>query len=142
MKKTIKIEKHENKTSKNGKDYTRFQTSDGWMSCFESDVIEDLMAAEGYNCSVEVVTKGDFTNLRGFYGVVPDQLQNMRDESQKPEVKTEKIPKAEPNRNASFWTSYAKDIFVSFVNSGVDGQHDNLMNKAIDLVKRAKEEFE
>ena len=34
----ITIDSHEDKTSKNGKDYTRYSTNLGWMSCFEDDV--------------------------------------------------------------------------------------------------------
>ena len=73
-KQNLKILKHEDKTGQNGKDYTRFQTSNGWMSVFESDIIKQLKDHEGKTVSVETASSEKdgrtFHNIRGFYEVV------------------------------------------------------------------------
>lgn len=163
MKKQIKIIKHENKTSQGGKDYTRFQTSDGWMSAFDDDIIKDLKEAEGRNVSVEIAVaeKGDrtFSNIRKFYGIVAPGLENLQiDEAIK--ESDELIEMAKPKdfnkkgcdkdwdkgiikKNytpSSMFVSYAKDIFIS-MSEVQNGTPEERMSKAIELVKQAEKAF-
>ena len=152
-KQNIAITKHEDKTSQNGRDYTVFDTNLGKMSCFESDVIASCKENEGKIISVEVAESEKdgrtWRNIRGFNEVVVES-QNSQN------VPVIKIPPAPVEtaekhdkmvndvvhgKNTTMYTSYAKDILIAMINSGVDGKHDNLMSKAIELVEQARDSF-
>lgn len=86
--KTIKILTHEDKTAKNGKDYTKFDTTEGPVTCFESDVIEKVKQCEKENvaCEVEIKESGDFKNLREFYKKAKEaQQKGLKESSEKPQ---------------------------------------------------------
>jgi hypothetical protein len=88
-KRTLKIEDYEDKKAKTGTRYTRFKTEDGWMSCFEADVIKPLKELEGKRAIVEVAVDDEkgFKNIRAFHGEAEDPNET-------PEIKVEKPGKA------------------------------------------------
>ena len=148
----VKILSHEDKTAKTGKDYTRFQTNEGWMSAFEKEIIAKLKEYEGsvVRITVAIDAEKGWKNIRAFHG-----LSDVGIPMPAEEVKTEKIGvlpteaaswKSEPNRNATIYSSYAKDVFCALV-----GQEsvpttkpgaDILMKMSIELVNQAKKAFE
>ncbi|MFW6172478.1 MAG: hypothetical protein ACOC5T_01920 [Elusimicrobiota bacterium] len=131
MKKKIEILGHEDRTSKKGKDYTSFSTTEGTASCFESDVIDKLKEIEkkGTAALVEIVESKGFLNIRQFYEEVrtkkpenPNQKQvkdNYVDKTPRGKGKDKQINKAvalkasvslvsgvlntEEVENAAFW---------------------------------------
>ncbi len=66
MKKNLEIIGFENKATKSEppKVYTRFKTSEGWMSCFDETVAKQVKAYQGGVCCVEMTEK-DGTNFKG-----------------------------------------------------------------------------
>jgi hypothetical protein len=167
VKTKLKIIKHEAKTSKGGKDYTRFQTSNGWMSAFDDDTIEDLKAAEGRIVSVEVAESEkdgrSFSNIRKFYGIIAgkEELDQAIKETDDFLEEVEKVlPKnfakptaekviAEAKKSVytptSMYVSYAKDIFNEIIQHPLNKEMTNLsqvMDIAINLVKQAHKAFE
>ncbi len=137
MKKNLEIIGFENKATKSEppKVYTRFKTSEGWMSCFDETVAKQVKAYQGGVCCVEMTEK-DGTNFKGepmvykniikCYGKEIELVEEAENftkaldkfEDEKPEVvkigrdmgKDYEIPKPK-NGTATMYTSYAKDIF-------------------------------
>jgi len=153
MKTQIKIKSHEDKTSKEGKDYTRFNTSQGWVSAFDSEIIEELKKGEGRTVSVELATSedGKFKNIRKFYGLVAPGLEELKQANKETEELIAEVIK--PNsmgRSAynptSMYVSYAKDIFCASLKDNAAPltieQSKMLMNAAVELVKQAHKAFE
>lgn len=147
----LAITEHEDKTSKNGKDYTRFKTNQGWMSCFETDVIKTLKENEGKIISVEVAESEQngksYKNIRGFNEVVAGAEMPAND-VKTPEVeviKPDLLGKTETNDNkgTSYYTSYAKDIFIALYEKTNTNQiaTEELMQIAIDVVKQGRQAF-
>ena len=135
----LKIEDFEDKKTKADKRYTRFKTSDGWMSAFGKDTIEKLKEAEGKTVCVEIAVdeENGFKNIRKFIGPASE---NAEQGSIKPDVvRPGEAPKAF-NQNAMY-VSYAKDIFVSMDKTLTKETAKDLMKLSIDLVKQAKEAF-
>ena len=130
MKKNLEILDFEDKKTQAGKRYTRFKTSEGWMSCFDTKSCDALKNLEGKKASVEIVDSGEFKNLKKCYGEADEQDDDAG------EVEVEK-PQAKSNGHATMYTSYAKDIFIAGQN-----QEGFTMDMAIKLVKQAKEAFE
>lgn len=137
------IESHEEKVKKAGGNYTRFKTSDGWMSCFESEVSKKLKELEGQTVCVEISTteKDD--------GTVFKNIKSIRTG----EVVVEKVgevpqeTKVSPtNRNTTMYVSYAKDLCAVMMQ--IDSQEPKqirkplmVMTEAIALVKQAQKAF-
>ena len=152
VKTKLKIIKHENKTGKGGRDYTRFQTSNGWMSAFDDELIEDLKAAEGRIVSVEVAEsdKG-FFNIRKFYGIdatakeLDDEIESCDKLIDAIDPKKGNSDKTVPVKDKSIYTptsiyvSYAKDIFCAMFK---EGNAEETMQRCIALVKQAHKAFE
>ena len=140
----ITIDAHEDKTSKNGKDYTRYSTQAGWMSCFEADVNAQLKKVpSGESVEVEV-------NESEYQGKPQYAIQNLYGETNKPVAREPmKVPSVVKTNNtsASFYTAYSKDIFLgmheALTRAEVKGDLDEkaIMAKAIELVKQAQEAF-
>lgn len=163
MKTTITILKHEDKTSKGmpPKDYTRFQCqyTDGkvqWMSAFDVSLIEDLKNHENMTISVDIVQKGEFWNLKEFFGAVvvnnhtkPDAELIASSFDLPPTKPLMKKPIAKNGSSeTTFYTSYAKDVFIALKQFQIvpldnikEYTSDKLMKLAIDLVKQAREAF-
>lgn len=142
--KTIKIIDCENKVSKTNQIYLRVKTQEGWMSAFDEDIIKKLKEFKGsiVKVTVAVDEKKGWKNIRAFHGL-SDVGMPMD------EVKEEKIGKPEPNRNATMYASYVKDIFCSFGYQPIAAEMEKnnteiklLMHHAIELVKQAKQAFE
>lgn len=122
----ITIQKYEDKTSqKNGKKYTRFLTSEGWVSVFENDVIKALKEAEGRVCDVNLVSNGDFKNIRGFNQYVDKPQDDTFAGAKVTKEKTE-------SKHKTMYISYVKDLVVS----GME------IEKAIEVIKKAQKSFE
>ena len=148
-KENLKILDFEDKLSRAGKRYTRFKTERGWMSAFDAEVIEPLknMAGKGF-VEVEVVSDEEkgFTNIRGFYGYGAANGNKIK-ESLKAEMKVEeeKVPikKIIAQNHVTMYTSYAKDIFCELCGYKIieKGNEKETMQKAVELVKQAREAF-
>ena len=148
MKKNLEIMDYENKSTAAMKPYVRFQTSEGWMSCFNLKECEKLKKYKGKTACVEVtesiVNEGKdderkFHNIQKCYGEENISEVN-KDEA---EVETQRIPERHKNNSATMYASYAKDIFCVMWEKGFDRKDaGNIMNDATTLVKQAKEAFE
>lgn len=163
MKTQIKILKHENKTSKEGKDYTRFNTSAGWVSAFDGEIIDELKKGTGRTVSVELATSedGKFKNIRKFYGLVAPGLEELKQANEETEELIEQVTKViKPEQfgksvyqPTSMYVSYAKDIFCALLENIKPTTADfnvemakvafrNVMQESIELVKQAHKAFE
>ena len=133
MKKNLEILDYEDKKSQGGKRYVRFKTSDGWMSCFDNKTCEDLKTFEGKTASVEVITSGDFQNIKKCYGKESDE--------DKEEIEVKKVERKSKDFT-TMYVSYAKDIFCVLAALNSDKSVEEKMSLSISLVKQAKEAFE
>lgn len=149
VKTNLAITEHEDKTSKNGKDYTRFKTNNGWMSCFEEDVIKKIKENEGKIVCVETAESEQngqtYKNIRGFIEVVAENKE-VETIEEKPQVEVVKMSGdmqmsgSTDNKFTTMYVSYAKDIFNSICCSK-DMDTKEKMKEAIELVKQAREAF-
>lgn len=141
----LRIMEFEDKTSAQGKSYTRFKTERGWMSCFEEDVIQGLKQIVGGHADVDVATsdKG-FMNIRGF------RTANQQVQQVNPQTQATPQPQASPSfsgdKHTTMYVSYAKDIYLALVEKfekpdAESDPHKVYMAKAINLVKQAREAF-
>ena len=126
VKTNITITSHEDKTSQGGKDYTRFQTNLGWMSCFEKDVIDNCKANENKVISLETaesVKDGKtFHNIRGFYEVVSGSTTEQLDEAIKStdNIIKEVTSKKPTDIQVGTSVAYAKDVICACIKAGVE----------------------
>jgi len=147
MKKNLEILDFEDKKSKAGQRYTRFQTNDGWMSCFDKNVAEALKEFEGKTASVEVAESGEFKNIKKCYGKESDE------DSEEVEVeKIGEVKKSSQNglksQNAMY-VSYAKDLAVAIIGARAYDANfklglewvEEVMNVAIEMIKKARSEL-
>ena len=89
-KQNIVVEDYEDKKTQAGARYTRFKTSNGWMSCFVAKEAEALKQYEGKEASVEIKQAGKFSNIERVYGPADNQTEDQEQiEVQRPEYKTE-----------------------------------------------------
>ena len=142
--KTIKItiDAHEDKTSKNGKDYTRYSTNKGWMSCFESDVNKELKLLPEGN-SIEVEFRESEYNGKPQYAI---QTCHPSTANATPAMNTE-LPVAVETKNTIAKHTMPKDpvglaveVFIAIVDKEQNMQ-EKQMSYAIQLVKQAQEAF-
>jgi hypothetical protein len=142
----IEIEDFEDKKSQNGKRYTRFKTSQGWMSAFEKDIIDALKEREGEIVCVEIAVDEEkgFKNIRKFIGDAQEE-----DELDPTPTKPSNFGKAQQETkvpvvrdNTTMYVSYAKDIFCKLVENAKESTAQDLMGISIALVKQARTEFE
>ena len=148
MRKNLEILDYEEKKTKAGLRYYRFKTSEGWMSCFDAKACEDLKKFEKTFACVEVMTAGDFQNIKKCYGPAEKDLENI-DAGNEAEPE-EKVPVEKPYKQVpqetqgykptSMYVSYAKDIFCNLVKPEM-GDLNTQMTIAIKLVKQAEEAF-
>ena len=145
----ITIDKHEDKTSQGGKDYSRFSTNLGWLSCFEEELIKELkLLGDGNSIEVEVAISEKngqtFKNIRNVYSRSKTDQPTMNTTSN--EIKVPVAVKTN-NTTATMYASYSKDIFLgiheALTRVEVNGDLDEkaIMAKAIELVKQAQEAF-
>ena len=136
VKKNLEILEFENKATNADppKVYTRFKTSEGWMSCFDTKESAKLKDMKDKIACVEVVESqsGDrvFHNIKKCYGVEDVNLGVENVDKEK--TNFEPLKSVVPKNHTTMYVSYAKDLVVA-------GKE---MTDAINLVKQAKEAFE
>jgi hypothetical protein len=134
--------------------YTRFKTSEGWISSFDKPTIEKLKDSEGKNVCVEIATdKNDKEKITKFIGMAEENSDNGA-----LNVEIEKIGAVNQTqtRKSVKGTAYEKDpvgltteVFCKLMD-GVQFIEDKstkaglemIMDTAIELVKKAQKEFE
>lgn len=108
----------EDKTSKNGKRYTRFKDEKGaWISCFEKDITDALQEHFNEMVNVEIAEVGNFKNIRSFHGAVQEKMTPQTTLVLPVEVAKANIPQAkakDESVRASMLLSYAKDLSIAF----------------------------
>ena len=141
----LTVEDFEDKKYGSGKRYTRFKTSEGWISSFDKKTIESLKDAGGDEVSVEIVTgDDDREKITKFFG---DAEESDDDEASDEEIdKTPKKPKEAFSgidyNPTTMYVSYAKDVFCAI--QATEQASDDLiqdMKVAVDLVKQAHKGF-
>ncbi len=153
-----RIHEYKRGISKNDQEYASIKLDDGKKyTCFEADVCKKLKDNEGNR--VIVVLK---ERPSGHINVI-DVLTGEKVEVVKPYVdwKVKKVPgevnvtppvekrtQSSNDKHTTMYVSYAKDIFIALVNAKVTKSEDvfilktnELMDKAIELVKLAKDSF-
>lgn len=145
-KRTIHLEDREEKKTKKGDRYYRYKTNNGWMSCFDSDVCEELNKYEGRTVAVMVKTKDNYTNITNFVELVEGDAPlptSIPVEVIKPQDFGKKSTSQEINDNVNIYT--AKDIFNSIIINTKDdkyrGNYSDMMDDAIVLTKKLREAF-
>ena len=143
----LKIEDYEDKKSKTGVRYTRFKTNDGWMSCFEKELIAQLKEAEGKTAVVTIAIDDEkgFKNIRELHDVRANEMTSDDEAFEEKTPKPEKVKSmfdgenSVDDRQRSMYVAYAKDIF----NEIWDGEEDveEVMKRATSLVKYAINRF-
>jgi len=139
---TINISEAEAKTSKAGKSYYRFNTSEGWMSCFEEDLIADLKKCLGSDVPVEWKERNGFKNIVAM-GVSSSPPQEKAVAVAKTAI--EPFSVARQMKDTSIYTSYSKDLLIKMLDVEDPTAYkslNELMGKAIDLIKQARDAFE
>jgi len=144
---------------------TTFETNLGKMSAFKnegSDLIKDLK--DHTNCLISVgmcETNKDghlYKNIREFYGKVAgssDPVPNGVEVIEPKKFMKEPVWESEENdkimratkhdlfnerdKDTSFYTAYAKDVFIAMYN--IEAGCEETMAQAIDLVKQARDAF-
>ena len=122
--------------------YIRFETDEGFYNCFDLTLGEKLkeLSGDGDVTLIIETSKGGFKNIVDFKESKEEQTQ----------LKPLNISNSN-NSNASFYTSYAKDIFCALLDSdkmvqstgaAISISLNEIMKFAIDLVKQAKSSFE
>jgi len=150
MRKKLEITKFEHKITGAGKPYIRFQTNEGWMSCWDSVISEKLQELIGKSVEMDITEKpgqnfkGEDIVYKNIIGIVGECEDIDKVVVEKVGVPQEtKVSK--PNEiQVGVYTSYAKDIFVALherANLETQAEITN-MALAIKLVKQAKEAFE
>lgn len=153
MRQTIQIQEIETKKTNNGASYIRVRTDKGWMTAWDYKMLSQFQDGINNMLDVEIVQKGNFTNIQKIYG----ELGDAPVEVVKP-GETRTVQK--PTNGTSMYVSYAKDVYLGMVNTGnkdltsdITGavrtakewdvsEHKMVMNAAIEIVKLAKEAFE
>ena len=131
---------YEDRQTSKGHTYTRFESSKGFYNCFDLTLSEQLKEHsdnENIILSMEISDNGfknivDFQEIKTITELKPLNISNSN------------------NSNASFYTSYAKDIFCVLLDSdkmvnttgNVSISLNEIMKFAIELVKQAKSSFE
>jgi hypothetical protein len=116
----VKLIDWEAKVDKTGKkNYARFKTeSYGWMSAFETEVIEELKKCIGRTVAIDmgVSEDGKFKNIRAFNGIVREEfggakcVENMDNIRTIETIEEKQEMMIKDTRLASMCVSYAKDL--------------------------------
>ena len=117
MRKELKIIEREHKDAKTGKKYYRYKTSEGWMSCFESEVNEQLGDRLGKYCEVEVAEReGGYKNITKVYigGIDYEEELSIENKTSPEEKISEPVKEERVDKKDLFvLTSYAKDLMCA-----------------------------
>ena len=145
---TLTIEDFEDKKYGAGKRYTRFKTSEGWISSFDKEIIEKLKDLEGKSVSVEITTDDDdrdkITQFLGEAEATSDH-HNPSESGAYPTGKSESLSNARKSVKGS---AYEKDPVVLAVEclcvlrEKMSGADESIMEGAISLVKQVQKAFE
>ena len=139
----ITVTDFEDKKYGAGKRYTRFNTDQGWISCFDKKTIETLKDSEGKIIGVEIVTADDGREKITKTGNVEAPIT---------EEKLDETP-AIPARKSVKGSAYEKDpiglaveVFNSLIGLAIHQDQEMInvvptMNDAITLVKQAQLAF-
>ncbi len=112
-----------------GKRYTRFETSEGWISCFDKKTIEALKDAEGDEVCVTIETdKNDREKITKVHGKAEDSDEDDEQEEKKP-------------RKSAKGSAYEKDPVGLAIEIYCGCQGELPMEKCIERVKQAQEAF-
>ena len=126
-KQNLEIIDFEDKKTQAGKRYTRFKTSDGWISCFDTTTCDELKKFEGKTAQVETAQSGEFSNIKKCLGVG----DKANEDSQEVEVVKPQAKKPAFNQNAMY-VSYAKDLIVA----------GKTKEEAIKIIQQLREELQ
>ena len=131
----LTIEDFEHKVSRDGKtNYTRFKTQEGWISCFDKTLIEDVVKSTGKTLECEVsVDDKDRKILQKVIGA--GQSQTL------PETPNAPTTPTPTGKATAMYVSYAKDIFIALTENEGPLTEEALMNVAINLIKQAEKAF-
>ena len=131
----LTIEDFEHKVSRDGKtNYTRFKTQEGWISCFDKTLIEDVVKSTGKTLECEVsVDDKDRKILQKVIGA--GQSQTL------PETPNAPTTPTPTGKTTAMYVSYAKDIFIALTENEGPLTEEALMNVAINLIKQAEKAF-
>ena len=143
-KEILEILEFEDKKTQAGKDYVRFKTSQGWISCFDKTSCEELKKLCPGFADVELKQVGNFKNIVKFCG-----------KGEGGDVVVEKVGKvAQITSNqgfpASMKVAYAKDVFCAVCTRISQAEFDAmdektrlaLMDLSIKVVEKAIKAFE
>lgn len=137
MNKNLEIKDFEDKTTQAGKKYVRFNTSEGWMSCFDSKTSNELKEhiGENVNVNVKIDDEKGFTNILKYLGA----MNNTENDE-------EKLVKTAVMTNLSGFpismkVAYAKDLFCVLINDGSEKGMEDAMRVSINLIKQAEAAF-
>ena len=129
MTEVLQVETIVQKTAKNKNPFWVLTTSNGDMTCWNKEVVDEIKKTLGNDIEVEVEREGKYTNIVKF--------------CRSDEVKTEKVEnKPKQNGNAMMLTSYAKDIFIAMVTTEERESMTDTMRFAVELVKQARDSFQ
>ena len=153
----IEAETHEKngevKKTVNGRQFARFKTTSGWLSCFDTKIIETLKLLVGKMVVVDIKEtlddKGEvkFRNINGIYPDGEQEEENgFEDAVKRTDAQEAKAKPKNGKSDATFYTSYAKDILVAYMeNIGPEGlktmDFNIVMAQAVRVVNNAKEIF-
>jgi len=145
MKKCLEILDFEDKKTNAGKSYTRFKTSEGWMSCFDAKSNEELKRNKERSVNVEIIESGEFKNIKKFLS--PASESDFATTERPGEVPKEmKVNSAFPQ---SMKVAYAKDVFCAICTRISQSKFDEMTEEEIlgladlsnKVIKKIESEF-
>ena len=138
METTISI--HSVTEAKTKKDVTFWKvvTNTGGMTAWKEDVAMELRKNIGNEVLVDVQQSGDFSNIRKFISASKGAVEMTQEVPQETQV-PDKYKAARESKDASFYTAYAKDIFVAI--NTAECPEEESMARAIKLVNQARNAF-
>ena len=152
MKKNLEISEMEHKITKKGVPYKKFNTSEGWLACWDEKEAVKLEAFVGKKACVDIVESGDFMNIKKCYGEAEELVAEVMQGTEKErddyvEVVKPGIPVKPGERKSVKGSAYEKDpvglavdVFCNIWREGFNATVT--MTTAIDLVKQARKHFE
>lgn len=142
MNNTILLESFED--PKSPKHPTRFKTSEGWMSAFDTDLCKTLKEHVGTGIAVElnITEKGNFKNIMGILGYEENTGEVTKIGKPADNKTFKKAPSfSGDDKFTTMYVSYAKDLFINLNDGKTALTEKAIMDKAIAVIKQAKEAF-
>ena len=122
MKQFLTITEAEDKKTAQGKPYVRFKTNQGWMTCFDSDVITSIKSNLHKQLELETLdslpnSEGrTFTSIKNMWAVAGDEvIPKVMTETQymKASGSNQISIEKKDTKLASICVSYAKDMIIA-----------------------------